>query len=67
MEWEHRVLEREDGSVVFVEAFYDNGNPVPHSYSSPYIIGDDVGGLKEVVEQLGKALTLPILSYRDFN
>ena len=70
MNWNHRVMNcpSENGGddfYLFKEVYYDDQDR-PDSYSEPFMCGDSVDELKELLQRLEKALTLPVLHENDF-
>lgn len=70
MYWNHRVVNcpSENGGedlYTFKEVYYDDQDR-PNSYSDVFTCGDDLDGLRELVDRLGKALTLPVLHEDNF-
>ena len=69
MNWNHRVMNcpSENGGedlYTFKEVYYTDDKP--HSYSEPFMCGDSVDELKEMVQRLEKALGEPALHEKDF-
>jgi hypothetical protein len=48
----------------FKEVYYTDDKP--HSYSEPFMCGDSVDELKELLQRLEKALGEPALHEKDF-
>jgi len=70
MNWDHRVMNcpSENGGddlLFFKEVFYDDRGK-PYAYSEPYMCGDDIHELGELLRRLEKALSEPVLQETDF-
>lgn len=70
MNWNHRLMNcpSDNGGkdlIVFKEVFYDDQDR-PDAYSNPFMGGDDIAEVRELLERLQKALTLPVLHEDEF-
>jgi hypothetical protein len=71
MHWNHRVINcpSENGGdedfFTFKEVYYDEEDR-PESYSDPFMCGDTIEELHELVDRLKTALDRPVLHERDF-
>jgi hypothetical protein len=70
MNWNHRVVNcpSENGGddyFAFKEVYYDDQDR-PDAYSDPFMAGDDMDGLHELIARLNKAMTRPVLHENDF-
>lgn len=68
MTWNHRVVRYKDGSLGIHEAFYDEGEEVPHSITKEGVTvhGEDFTDLVKGYELMGLAFAKDILNYEDF-
>ena len=60
--WNHRIVRTtEDGEVIyqFAEAHYLDGKLI--AYSNPFMMSETLEGLQELHDQLGRALTHPVI------
>lgn len=65
--WNHRVVDLTDDNggeplLGFREVYYDNHGE-PTAYGEPFMVSEDVSGLRELVAHLQKALTKPIVKF----
>ena len=70
MNWNHRLMNcpSENGGedyFTFKEIFYDDQDR-PDGYSNPFMGGDDIDEVRELVVRLSVALSLPVLHENDF-
>lgn len=69
MHWNHRVIRfntKDEGEKLMIaEVYYDEKNK-PMSYGEPFMLGDNMGELKELVARLDKCLTQPIIDATEF-
>jgi len=74
MHWNHRVVKRiwypgtelEEVTYAIHEAYYDENNNVTSITENPVDVrGEDIDGLKWVLEKMGKCLEHPIINYED--
>lgn len=70
MHWNHRVVNcpSENGGddlFTFREVYYDDEDR-PNSYSAPFMCGDDIEELHQLVARLNTALEQPTLHEDDF-
>jgi hypothetical protein len=70
MNWNHRLMNcpSENGGkdfYVFKEVFYDDQDR-PDAYSNPFMGGDDIDEVRELLVRLSVALSLPVLHENDF-
>lgn len=68
--WNHRVVfEANDdpdfATYRFVEVHYGKKNK-PTSYGEPFMVGNTLEEMQELVDRLQKALAQPILTDKDF-
>ena len=71
MEWNHRVMNcpSENGGedyFTFKEVYYNIYTKKPESYSDPFMGGDTLEELQELVKRLEKALGNPPLHEKEF-
>jgi len=69
MNWNHRLMNcpSENGGedyITFKEVYYDEGKPC--SYCNPFMGGDDIGEVRELLVRLGKAVEQPVLHEDEF-
>jgi hypothetical protein len=70
MNWNHRLMNCPsdnggDDFFVFKEVFYDDQDR-PDGYSNPFMGGDSIDEVQELLARLQKALTQPVLHENDF-
>jgi len=70
MNWNHRVVNcpSENGGedlYTFKEVYYDDQDR-PNAYGDPFMCGDDLDGLRELLLRLEKALGRPVLHEDNF-
>ena len=69
MNWNHRVVNcpSENGGddlYTFKEVYYTDDKP--HSYSEPFMCGDSIDEVQELLMRLHTALQKPVLHENDF-
>lgn len=70
MNWNHRLIDITDdnnGEQLYVlkEVYYDD-NDKPIGSCDPSMMSETLDGMKELIERLREATTLPILNPEDF-
>jgi hypothetical protein len=66
--WNHRVVDMsstEEPCLGFREVYYDQAG-TPAAHGEPFMVGDSLEELQELVSRLRAALDLPILRENDF-
>lgn len=66
MNWNHRVVRTVDEetlelTLTLSEVFYVKGKP--YSHGEPFLVGETLGELAEIVDRLRAALEQPVLAY----
>ena len=69
MNWNHRVINcpSENGGenyFTFKEVYYENDEP--YAYCNPFMGGDNIEEVQELLMRLHTALQLPVLHEKDF-
>ena len=70
MNWNHRLMNCPsdnggDDFFVFKEVFYDDQDR-PDGYSNPFMGGDSIDEVRELLVRLSVALSLPVLHEDEF-
>ena len=66
IQWEYRVFEEEDGDFTIREVFYnDSGDPIGCTAEPVEPYGATLEALAQCLQDLQKALTLPVLHIAD--
>jgi len=70
MIWNHRLVRIADGEETLLhlcEVFYNDGGQ-PTGHSNPFLCGDTVEEMEELVRRMGVAVSRPVLNDEtDFN
>jgi hypothetical protein len=65
--WNHRILKEKDGEEDLyrvVEVYYKRNKP--YAYSKPFVCGNSLEELKQVLKWMKEAIKEPVLTENDF-
>jgi len=70
MNWNHRLVDMTDENggdplIAFCEVFYDD-NGKPTGYTEPFMSGENMDEINNLIERLKEATKHPILKPEDF-
>ena len=66
MFWNHRVVRTETGELMLAEVSYDSKTKKPIGYTEPFMLGDNIGDLRQIVNRLGDAINNHIIDESEF-
>jgi hypothetical protein len=67
MFWNHRIVRLERGDLMFAEVSYDSETKKAIGYTEPFMLGDDLGDMRQLVNRLGDAINQDIINEADIN